>query len=144
LKSDYPYTSGAGVTGTCKYNSALGKVSTATTAYANVTTAAYATIAEIQSAVAIKPNSVSIEASTSYFQSYKSGIMQGTACGTSLDHAVVIVGYGTSSTGMAYWTVRNSWGTGWGESGYFQVEQTEGLGVCGINQDVAYPFTNNA
>ena len=63
---------------------------------------------------------------------------------SAVDHAVVIVGYGTSSTGMAFWTVRNSYGTTWGESGYFKVEQTEGLGVCGINQDVAYPFTNNA
>ena len=69
--------------------------------------------------------------------------MQGTACGTSLDHAVVIVGYGTSDAGIAYWTVRNSYGAWWGESGYFRVEQTEGLGVCGINQRVSYPMTNN-
>ena len=142
--SDYPYTSGAGVTGTCKYNSSLGKVATATTAYTNVSTSTYATVAAMQTAVALKPNSVAIEADTTYFQSYTSGIMSGTACGTSLDHAVVIVGYGTSSTGVAYWTVRNSWGTSWGESGYFQVQQSEGLGVCGINQDVAYPLTNNS
>jgi len=70
--------------------------------------------------------------------------MTGIACGTTSDHAVVIVGYGTSSTGVAYWAVRNSWGTGWGESGYFYVEQSEGLGVCGINQVVAYPLTINS
>jgi KDEL-tailed cysteine endopeptidase len=70
--------------------------------------------------------------------------MQGDDCGTEMGHAVVIVGYGTdNSTGMAYWTVRNSYGAWWGESGYFRVQQTEGKGVCGINQDVAYPITKN-
>ena len=139
LNSDYPYTSGTGVSGKCTYNAALGKVSTASTAFVAVS----GDPASMQSAVAIKPNSVAIEADTAYFQSYTSGIMDSTACGTTLDHAVVIVGYGTSSTGVAYWTVRNSWGTSWGESGYFQVAQSTGLGICGINQDVAYPITNN-
>jgi C1A family cysteine protease len=139
LNSDYPYTSGTGVSGKCTYNAALGKISTAATAFVAVS----GDPASMQSAVAVKPNSVAIEADTAYFQSYTSGIMDSTACGTTLDHAVVIVGYGTSSTGVAYWTVRNSWGTSWGENGYFQVAQSTGLGICGINQDVAYPMTNN-
>ena len=35
-----------------------------------------------------------------------------------IDHAVVAVGYGTDPTYGAYFLVRNSWGTSWGESGY--------------------------
>jgi len=64
------------------------------------------------------------------------------ACGTNLDHAVNIVGYGTTG-GVNYWLMRNSWGTTWGESGYFQIEQTEGVGICGMNQQLGYPYTVN-
>ena len=76
----------------------------------------------MQNAVAIKPNTVAIQADTTYFQTYTSGIMSGTACGDGklVNHNAVIVGYGTSGS-TPYWLVRNSWGTGWGESGYFQV-----------------------
>jgi len=44
---------------------------------------------------------------------YKTGVLDGTACGTRLDHAVSAVGSGTEN-GVGYWLVRNSWGTGWG------------------------------
>ncbi len=139
--SAYPYTSGNfGITGKCKAVTG-GVVSTIGPSPADYVEVA-SNPASMQTAVAVKPNSVAIQADTTYFQSYTGGIMSGTACGTSIDHAVVIVGYGTSSTGVAYWTVRNSWGTGWGEAGYFQVAQSTGLGVCGINQYVAYPITN--
>jgi len=113
MDSAYPYTSGNfGITGKCK-NPGGGIVSTigpSPNDYVMVT----GDPTDMQSAVAIKPNSVAIQADTSYFQSYTGGIMSGTACGTSIDHAVVIVGYGTSG-GVPYWLVRNSWGTGWGE-----------------------------
>jgi len=39
--------------------------------------------------------------------------LNGAACGTSLDHAVVAVGYNSTS-----WKIRNSWGTSWGVNGY--------------------------
>ena len=64
------------------------------------------------------------------------------ACGTQIDHAIVIVGYNTTNN-PPYWTIRNSWGTSWGESGYGQVEITSGAGVCEINSQPAYPYTNN-
>lgn len=50
---------------------------------------------------------------------------------TVLNHAVVISGY--NDTGN-YWIVKNSWGTGWGDNGYFKV----GYGECGIESYVYY------
>jgi cathepsin F len=57
----------------------------------------------------------------------------------SLDHAVLIVGFGTAN-GVPYWIVKNSWGPYWGENGYFRVAR--GYGVCGINQLVYTAILN--
>merc|ERR1712232_975693 len=47
-----------------------------------------------------------------------------------IDHGVAIVGFGTEGT-KKYWTIRNSWGTFWGEKGYWRV--IRGVGKCGLN-----------
>ena len=126
-ESNYPYSSGTGITGTCKYNSSLGIGGV--TSWANCGTSSSA----IETCIATAPNAIAVEADTSYFQSYSRGIMtNAAACGTNLDHAVVIVGYGTDSAGTAYYNVRNSWGTSWGEKGYMRLGiQNKGVGYCG-------------
>jgi len=56
----------------------------------------WATTENILAAVDIKPNAVSINASSKAFQTYESGVIttNGTnGCGTSTNHAVVIIGY---------------------------------------------------
>jgi C1A family cysteine protease len=92
----------------------------------------------MKSALLVGPLAVSIEADQSAFQSYRSGIFNTTACGTSLDHATNVVGWGTSS-GTDYWIMRNSWGSSWGESGYMRLAITNGSGVCGIQMAPLYP-----
>jgi len=39
------------------------------------------------------------------------------------NHAVVVVGWGTSPKGTKYWAVKNSWGEHWGDRGYFYVQR---------------------
>lgn len=68
-------------------------------------------------------------------QTYKSGIITSADCGSNVDHAVTIVGYGAN-----YYIVKNSWGADWGEEGYVRIGTADGVGVCGINTKVAYPI----
>jgi KDEL-tailed cysteine endopeptidase len=61
-------------------------------------------------------------------------------CGSNLDHGVLAVGYGNEN-GKDYWLVKNSWGTGWGEKGYFKLKRddVDGPGMCGILLSASYP-----
>ena len=88
----------------------------------------------LKEAVSIGPVSVAIEADTRVFQLYTSGVLTGPECGTTLDHGVLITGYGTEN-GVEYWNVKNSWGESWGESGYIKIGRSDSkkdAGVCGI------------
>ena len=55
---------------------------------------------------------------------------------TELNHAVIIVGWGFSTTNKLYWIVRNSWGKEWGDSGYAYV--LGGENTFGIETDVGF------
>ena len=78
-----------------------------------------------------------------YFISYKGGILSDeVACGSTVDNAINIVGYGTEN-GINFWIIRNSWGMFWGEFGYVRIKMTttaDGKGICGISSLVSYPL----
>ena len=130
--ASYPYI---GYKSTCKYNSANGKVKTI--GYVNI---ASGDVAGHMNALALQPVSVAMAASSSVVSMYKSGIISSTSCGTGLNHGVTMVGYG-SANGVDYWIVKNSWGSGWGEAGYFRIlrSATNGDGICGILKLSSYP-----
>ena len=93
-------------------------------------------------AVANGPVSVAIEADTRTFQLYSSGVITSDACGTNLDHGVLVVGYG-DETNIPYWLVKNSWGPSWGEQGYVKIQRSSSSddpGVCGIAMQPSFPI----
>ncbi|XP_061923247.1 LOW QUALITY PROTEIN: dipeptidyl peptidase 1 [Entelurus aequoreus] len=71
------------------------------------------------------------------FMHYKEGIYHHTGVYDPFNpfeltnHAVLLVGYGRCHmTGQSYWLVKNSWGGGWGERGYFRIRR--GSDECSI------------
>mmetsp|Transcript_111395 Transcript_111395/g.325851 ORF Transcript_111395/g.325851 Transcript_111395/m.325851 type:complete len:357 (+) Transcript_111395:80-1150(+) len=73
----------------------------------------------LMEAVAQQPVSVGIEAKGMAFRFYKTGVYA-RECGADPNHAVLLVGYGVQGS-TPIWLVKNSWGTDWGESGYFRM-----------------------
>lgn len=131
-QQSYPYRSGGGNSGRCKFNSsAVG---------ATMTGYKYATKPSQKDETAMKtvvgttgPLSICVDASS--WQTYSSGIIKNN-CGQQLDHCVQIGGYHCGGSEVAgagsscYWLVRNSWGEDWGYSGYLRIEM--GKNLCGI------------
>ena len=92
---------------------------------------------EMQIAVSMHPISIALEADSSSFQLYESGVFDSSSCGTSLDHGVAIVGYGEDKGGKRYWKAKNSWGKSWGEEGFFRIAM--GKNMCGLSLKPSYP-----
>jgi len=128
-EASYPYVSGSGSVPACK-----SSAEKAVTIKDHTDVPAKDENA-LKVAAAQQPVSVAIEADKSVFQLYKSGVLTGD-CGTTLDHGVGVVGYGTES-GTDYWKVKNSWGADWGLQGYVLIER--GTNKCGISQSASYP-----
>jgi KDEL-tailed cysteine endopeptidase len=131
--SSYPYTSGNGQSGSCKSCTKVAQFSACFDVKPNDQIS-------LKGAVAQQPVAVAIEADTRYFQSYSGGILDSPSCGTSLDHGVLIVGYGEED-GTKYWILKNSWSTSWGEQGYFRILRTDSNndpGICGVAMDPSF------
>jgi len=72
-----------------------------------------------QALVAHGPIQVGLTIYNDFF-AYMSGIYQHTTEQVAGHHSVAIVGYGVYD-GATYWIAKNSWGTAWGENGYFRI-----------------------
>ena len=67
------------------------------------------------------PISCGIQATKELEETYKGGIFRQYIENPQLNHEIAVVGWGTDEeTGEQYWIGRNSWGTYWGEYGFFK------------------------
>lgn len=74
-----------------------------------------------------------VSANSGAFMYYTGGVItDGCFEQAELDHSVLLVGYDEDRES---WKAQNSWGTGWGEEGYFHI--SSGLNLCGIE---SYPL----
>jgi len=98
----------------------------------------YSTESEMKDLVYINPVSTSIDAT--YLSDYNGGIYDDWRCCDAntdpnciynLNHAVTVIGYGTQG-GVNYWLVKNSWGSWWGDNGFFKIKR--GWGHCGVGR----------
>lgn len=76
---------------------------------------------DLYSKLTVQPVAIGVDAET--WQFYSGGVFSD--CGTSLDHGVTLVGVSSSN-----WIVKNSWGSGWGESGYITLATGDTCGLC--------------
>jgi len=117
----------------------------------------------LNAVVNVGPIAISVAASE--WQFYDSGVYN-SDCGTEINHAVTVVGFGTDETDGDYWIVRNSWSAGWGEDGHIRLAKEKSAsdvkcdidynpasgsgckggpsqitvcGICGMYSDSSYP-----
>eukprot|EP00915_Cephaloidophora_sp_WS-2016_P000833 GHVH01001109.1.p1 GENE.GHVH01001109.1~~GHVH01001109.1.p1 ORF type:complete len:428 (-),score=50.27 GHVH01001109.1:64-1347(-) len=65
---------------------------------------------------------ISCQIGAEQMETYSGGILTVPAPESGeIDHIVTVSGWGRED-GVEYWIVRNSWGTSWGENGWFRVE----------------------
>jgi C1A family cysteine protease len=113
-ESSYPYHA---TDGTCAISSCSMALSPGTVSGVQ---SVGTTAADMKTALNTAPVSIAINANGRNFQMYKSGVLTD-SCHGFTDHAVLAVGYGTESDGTEYFRVKNSWGTSWGDAGFFKV-----------------------
>jgi len=136
LETAYPYT---GVTGTCQ------KQGTMLAPIKNYTCLSAPNNADEtqMTAFLVAHGPLAVALNADYVEDYEGGIIDPwfptEECDpTSLDHAVLIVGYGAEASDFGttpYWIVKNSWGSDWGENGYFRI--LRGGNTCGIAEAVS-------
>jgi len=94
--------------------------------------------AALKSAVATKgPVSIGFSATNNLLH-YNKGIFGDDFCDPErLNHGILVVGYG-SEKGRDFWIVKNSWGIGWGEKGYFRTARNKN-NMCGVASAATVP-----
>jgi len=78
----------------------------------------------------------------SYWRYYTGGISsKGSTDPMRVNHSVLVVGYGKSSSGIPYWIVKNSWGSGWGSGGYILVRRSSTANYQSLHSWGSYPVS---
>ena len=106
---DYPYTA---VTSGCRNDNGPKKIASFTQVPG---------CTNLENSLNQRPVSVAVDASN--WSPYRSGVFNN--CATNVNHGVLAVGYNGD-----YWKIKNSWGTGWGESGFIRLARGNTCAVC--------------
>jgi len=131
-EADYPYTSGTGRVASCAVNSTKFVANMKIWVQVSDSPSGESKIADYL----VKNGPVTIGINANPMQDYIRGIDNPTVCSViNLNHAVLIVGFGTEA-GTDYWLIKNSWGTVWGEQGYYRI--VRGQDKCGLARDVVH------
>jgi len=76
------------------------------------------------------PMGCGIHATSNFEQNYHGGIYSEHVRFPLINHEISVVGYGVDENGTEYWIGRNSWGTYWGEYGFFKMQMyKDNLGI---------------
>jgi len=120
LLEDYPYT---GEDGECKFDKSK--------AIGGFTNWTYVTVKNEddlrQYLYDNGPVSIGVHADEWFY--YSGGVFD-SSCQTENDHAVLLTGWGETSSGIPYWIIKNSWGKSWGLKGYIHL--IRGKNKCGM------------
>lgn len=108
-ESQYPYTARDG---TCKTQGGSFKISGQ---------ASMSGCNGLTTGINSSPISVTVDATN--WSRYSSGVFSN--CAARINHAVLLVGVVGGN-----WKIKNSWGTGWGESGFIRLAGGNTCGVC--------------
>jgi len=131
---NYPYVSGS----TKKAGNCVADASNSVGSISNCGATTKNSESELTSALAqVGAVGIAIDAGGIGFQLYSGGVYISSTCSsTRLNHAVTAVGYGNLS-GQDYFTVKNSWGTAWGDNGYILMAANRN-NQCGVAATPAY------
>ena len=130
--ASYPYTSGSTQqTGTCSTSCQSQHLSISGSV--NVASGE----SSLETALNQQPIVVVVYAGNNVWKQYSGGVVSSCPQGQS-DHAVLAVGYGSSTS--PFFKIKNSWGTSWGDHGYIYLQRgVGGKGTCNVAEAPTYP-----
>ncbi|XP_068639309.1 probable cysteine protease RD19D [Aristolochia californica] len=135
-ETSYPYT---GARGVCRFRAERAVVKVT-----NFTKIPLDEAQIIANLITHGPLAVGLNAA--FMQTYIGGVSCPLICPKRyINHGVLLVGYGFKGFSLLrlgnkpYWVIKNSWGTQWGEKGFYRL--CKGYNMCGVNTMVSVVTT---